>query len=273
MSVSASAAQSDPVRHQRKVRNYLLDSRFQLKYTGYLVGIAVLLSLVLGGLLWALSRQVIAESQATVRQGQETVERGQEVVRESQKVSAVVHMNIVKDPVYGANPELAAVFNDSARDQDKRLEEQQHKLEGDARALRQRSNDLVYQQQRMFVVLLLGLSLLVVGIGLAGIVVTHRVAGPVYRMKRLLGHVGDGHLVLQEKLRKNDELQHFYDAFESMVKSLRRYQEIEISQLDRAIQGLESRVGESHLSELRTLRQKMHEALNSSPTPSLASGR
>jgi nitrogen fixation/metabolism regulation signal transduction histidine kinase len=273
MSVSASAAQSVSARHHRKVRNYLLDSRFQLKYTGYLVGIAVLLSLILGGLLWSVSRQVIAESQETVRQGQETVERGQEVVRESQKVSAVVHMNIVKDPVYGANPELAAVFNDSARDQDKRLEEQQHKLEADARALRQRSNDLVHQQQRMFVVLLVGLSLMVIGIGLAGIVVTHRVAGPVYRMKRLLGHVGDGHLVLHEKLRRNDELQHFYDAFEAMVQSLRNYQEIEIAQLDRAIRGLESKVGEAYLSELHNLRQKMYEALNSSPAPSLASGR
>ena len=73
-----------------------------------------------------------------MKQGQETVSRGQEVVRESQKVSAVVRMNIVKDPVYGANPELAAVFSESAREQDKRLEDQQHKLEADA--LRSRSD-------------------------------------------------------------------------------------------------------------------------------------
>ena len=32
-------------RHQRRLRNYLLDPPFQLKYSGYLVGIAVLLSL------------------------------------------------------------------------------------------------------------------------------------------------------------------------------------------------------------------------------------
>jgi len=100
MTVSASAAA--PIqggRHQRKLRNYLLDSRFQLKYTGYLVGLAVFLSLVLGGLLWSVSQKVISQSQETVRQGQETVARGQEVVRESQKVYDVVYMNIVKDPV------------------------------------------------------------------------------------------------------------------------------------------------------------------------------
>jgi nitrogen fixation/metabolism regulation signal transduction histidine kinase len=272
MSVTASAAPANAGRRQRRLKNYLLDSRFQLKYTGYLVGIAVLLSLLLGGLLASVSRQVIAQSQETVRQGQETVERGQEVVRESKKVSAVVHMNIVKDPVYGQNPELAAVFNDSARDQDKRLEDQQHKLEGDARSLGERSSELVYQQRRMFTVLILVLSLLVTGIGLAGIVMTHRVAGPVYRMKRLLGHVGDGHLLLHDKLRKNDELQHFYDAFEAMVQSLRRRQEVEIAELDRALRGLESKVGEAQLGELRVLRQKMFDALNTSPAPSVRAG-
>jgi len=101
--------------YQRRLRNYLLDAHFQLKYTAYLMGTAILLSIALGTLLWSVSREVIAESHQTVKQGQETVQRGQEVVRESQKVSAVVHMNIVKDPVYGSNPELAAVFNESAR--------------------------------------------------------------------------------------------------------------------------------------------------------------
>ena len=39
-------------RHQRRLRNYLLDSHFQLKYTGYLVGIALLFSFSLGILIW-----------------------------------------------------------------------------------------------------------------------------------------------------------------------------------------------------------------------------
>jgi len=205
--MSPSAVKSSSPRHQRKLRNYLLDSHFQLKYTGFLVATAILLSLALGTLLWSSSREVIAQSQETVKQGQETVERGQEVVRESQKVSTVVHMNIVKDPVYGSNPELAAVFNESAREQDKRLEDQQDKLEKEALALKKRAQDLTRQQTEMFVVLITVLSLLVAGIGIAGIIVTHKVAGPVHKMKRLLGYVGEGHLRLTEKLRKGDELQ------------------------------------------------------------------
>jgi len=261
-------------RYHRKMRNYLLDAHFQLKYTSYLLAIAVTLSLALGTLLWSVSQKVIAQSQETVKQGQETVQRGQEVVRESQKVSAVVHMNIVKDPVYGSNPELAAVFNESAKEQDKRLEDQQHKLEGDAQSLKQRSQQLADQQTQMFVVLIVVLSLLVVGIGIAGILVTHKVAGPIHKMKRLLSYVGEGHLRLTEKLRKGDELQHFFDAFEGMVNSLRERQEVEIGKLDQAIASLHGKVPDDHLSALKSLRQDMRDALETSPAPSmLAPGR
>src|SRR3954464_4734777 len=169
MSATASAPMPATGRYHRKMRNYLLDAHFQLKYTSYLLAIAVTLSLALGTLLWSVSREVIAQSLETVKQGQETVSRGQEVGRESQKVSAVVHMNIVKDPVYGSNPELAAVFNESAKEQDKRLDDQQHKLEADALSLQRRSQDLGRQQSHMFIVLIGLLSLLVIGIGVAGI--------------------------------------------------------------------------------------------------------
>src|SRR4051812_23666453 len=249
--MSPAAVKSSNSRHQRKFRNYLLDSHFQLKYTGFLVATAILLSLALGTLLWSSSREVIAQSQETVKQGQETVQRGQEVVRESRKVSTVVHMNIVKDPVYGSNPELAAVFNESANEQDRRLEDQQKKLETDATALQKRSGELANQQLRMFLVLIIVLSLLVVGIGVGGIVVTHRVAGPIYKMKRLLGYVGEGHLSVREKLRKGDELQHFFDAFESMVNSLRKRQEFEIGRLDQAIKALEGTLPPEQLEDLR----------------------
>ena len=76
MSATASAAMPSTGRHQRKMRNYLLDPHFQLKYTSYLLAISVTLSLALGTLLWSVSQKVIAQSQETVKQGQETVQRG-----------------------------------------------------------------------------------------------------------------------------------------------------------------------------------------------------
>jgi hypothetical protein len=78
-------------RHQRRLRNYLLDSHFQLKYSAYLVLIAIAISACLGIFLWRTSREVLAQSHKAVEQGEQVVARGREVVSESQKVSAVVH--------------------------------------------------------------------------------------------------------------------------------------------------------------------------------------
>jgi nitrogen fixation/metabolism regulation signal transduction histidine kinase len=266
--------------HHRSVKNYLLDFHFQVKYTAYIAAVAVVLSTALGALLWSVSGEVIAQSQRTVRQGQDTVRRGQELVRESQKVSAVVRMNIVRDPVYGSNPELAAIFNQSANEQDAQLQAEQRTLEMNAKALEQRAVQLAAQKDKMFLGLVAVLSLLVIGVSLAGIVVTHRVAGPIFKMKRLLAHVGEGHLRMREKLRKGDELQHFFVAFERMVESLRQRQQQEIDKLSEAIGVLEKTVPADQLDRLLMLRREMQGALESvgpepgqsAPSPATPSG-
>ena len=85
-------------RYKRSVRNLLIDSRFQLKYTGLLVLAALVVSVLLGGFLYATSREVVAESGR--------------VVEESKKVSDVVMMSI-KDN-YGQDTELASAFTEEA---------------------------------------------------------------------------------------------------------------------------------------------------------------
>ncbi|HEU4534114.1 MAG TPA: HAMP domain-containing protein, partial [Polyangiaceae bacterium] len=53
-------------RHQRHVRNYLIDPPFQLKYTGFLVGLAVAFSLALGLALWRTGSEAITLSRTAV---------------------------------------------------------------------------------------------------------------------------------------------------------------------------------------------------------------
>jgi nitrogen fixation/metabolism regulation signal transduction histidine kinase len=268
MSASIPSEATPPFnRRQRHLRNYLLDHHFQLKYTGYLVGIAIVLSIFLGALLWSMGRDVIAQSQETVRRGQETVRQGQDVIHESKKVSEVVRMNIVHDPVYADNPELLAVFNQNAIEQDRRLEQQQRNLQADAAHLEDRAQSLVAQQRRMFAALVLGLLLLVVVIGGAGIVVTHKVAGPVHKMKRLIGYVGDGHFNLHARLRKGDELQDFFEAFEAMVESLRQRQERSIDKIDEALRRLEPIASADELTSLRSFRAEMRDTLKETRGP------
>jgi hypothetical protein len=76
--------------------------------------------------------------------------------------------------------------------------------------------------------------------------------------------------MLTEKLRKGDELQHFFDTFEKMVDSLRRRQQSEIDLLDRAIAGLQGTVPDEQLTQLRALRREMQDALETSPTSVMA---
>lgn len=248
-------------RHQRRLRNYLLDPQFQLKYTGYLVAIALVLSAALGFLLWRTSQTMLAQSRQTVTQGEQVVKRGREVVTESKKVSEVVKMNIVKDPDYQDNPALLSAFKEGAKKQDERLASQQKALEEQSAALKQQSQRLEEQSTTIAWVLSVVLALLVIFIGIAGIIVTHRVAGPIFKMKRHINDVTAGNLSVPSALRKGDELVHFFEAFSDMVKQLRSRQEAEIALLDDAIEKLEAKAEESDLAPLRALRAEMADAL------------
>lgn len=262
--MSDAAAMSAPPtgRHQRRLKNYVLDAHFQFKYTGYLVGIALLFSVCLGTLLWRTSVAMIAQSNKTVEQGGQLVKHGQEVVEESRKVSEVVKMNIVKDPIYSDNPALLEAFKGDADKQDERLKNQQSALENQAASLKQQAQDIESSQHTMFVTLTSALTLLVVIIGIAGILVTHKVAGPIFKMKRQIREVGEGHLRIPNKLRKGDELVEFFGAFETMVINLRARQQGEIDKLDQAIKTLEPKAEPGELDPLYQLRQEMIDALN-----------
>lgn len=262
MSEATTAPAAATGRHQRKLKNYLLDKHFQLKYTGYLVAITVVLSLGLGMLLWRTSNEVLAQSRATVNQGSQVVELGQVVAKESRKVSEVVQMNIIKDEFYKDNPELLAEFKSNAQTQDETLKKQQEQLESQAAALKAQSDNIARQQKVMLATLALALLLLVIGMGMAGIVVTHKIAGPIFKMKRQIRAVGEGNLSIPHKLRKGDELVDFFEAFHDMVVALRAHQAEEIQKLDKAIAAIEGKTEDRALEPLRTLRADMQASLD-----------
>lgn len=248
-------------RYQRSAKNYLLDPKFQLKYTGIIVVTALVLSVVLGLQLWQTSEEVIVQSKQALVQGQETVKRGQQLVTESKKVSEVVSMNIAKDPDYAADPELAKLFKEDSAARDRQLADEQKRLEHDAQLLVQQANYLALQQRKSMYVIFGGLSLLVIAIGFVGIVLTHRVAGPIHKMKGLLRQIGEGKLKIHSGLRKGDELQHFYDAFVLMVEALRKRDASEVARLDEVISSLDGSVATEKLATLRSLRRDIQTRL------------
>jgi nitrogen fixation/metabolism regulation signal transduction histidine kinase len=231
MTTTASMPPEKTGAHKRSVRNYLLDSHFQLKYAGLLVIVAVAISGVMGAVLYETTVAVVTESSA--------------LVDESKKVSEVSRMNI-KD-LASDSPELMTEFNREADAHDKAIADQQ--------AL------LIRRQQRMIGSLVGGLALMVVLIGLLGIYITHKVAGPVYKMTRLLKQVGEGNLHVDARLRKGDELRNFFETFTRMVGGLREIEKRQLAEVDVALAELDGGSKDAAVVALRRLRDAIGSAL------------
>jgi nitrate/nitrite-specific signal transduction histidine kinase len=261
--MSATKNSSGPPRHKRSARNYLLDPRFQLKYTGLLVLVAVLLSGVLGAQLWITSKSVISQSQEAVEQGRKTVKRGQKTVEESKKVSEVVAMNISRE--YEDNPELAKLFNADTEKRNAELAAEQKRLKEDAEALEQQAAYFERQQKETLYVLIGGLAILVIAIAFTGIIFTHKIAGPVFKMSGLLRKVGEGQLKVYSGLRKGDELVDFFETFRKMVDDLRARHEDTMARLQESIDALDGEVDEAKLASLKKLHQDMADRLVDKP--------
>ncbi|MFO0680799.1 MAG: hypothetical protein U0234_02055 [Sandaracinus sp.] len=187
---------------KRRLRNYLLDTRFQLKYTGMVVGVTLVVATLLGSLAYYQS------------QGQTD--------------------SLRLDAATAPDPETAAFIMQQAEDYDRNL------LLGIAG----------------------GVLLLVVSLGVTGILVTHRVVGPAYKLKRLFQDVSGGHLRVYGKLRKGDELWDVFVEFEKMIEKLRQGQRDEISQLQSIIErAKQSGASPEVVGELEGLRDRMEAEL------------
>lgn len=199
----ASTAQAVPQQGpppKRRLRNYLLDARFQLKYTGMVVAVTLVVATILGTVAY-------------------------------QQSHAQTEMMTINLAMAG---ETAEFIEQTAREAD----------------------------QQLLIQILVGISILVVSLGVTGIVVTHRVVGPAFKMKSLFRHVSDGHLKLYGRLREGDELQDVFLEFERMIERLRSNQREEISQLESAIgRAREAGAPESVVNDLTALRDRMEKEL------------
>jgi nitrogen fixation/metabolism regulation signal transduction histidine kinase len=186
----------------------------------------------MGAVLYETTGAVVAESSA--------------LVDESKKVSEVSRMNI-KD-LASDSPELLTEFNREADAHDKVIADQQASL--------------IHRQQRMIGSLVGGLALMVVLIGMLGIYITHKVAGPVYKMTRLLKQVGEGNLHVDARLRKGDELRDFFETFTRMVGGLRAIEKRQLSEIEGALAALERGSKDDAAAALARVRTAMKTAVD-----------
>ena len=74
------------------------------------------------------------------------------------------------------------------------------------------------------------------GVGLWSILMTHRICGPMFVMKRYLLEVAEGRLPSLRPLRKRDEFKDLYDAFDQAISALRANKQRELLQLNTALE-------------------------------------
>lgn len=104
-------------------------------------------------------------------------------------------------------------------------------------------------------IVLIGLGLCV-ALGLYGVVLSHRVAGPMYRLNAELAKLRAGQVTPVTPLRKGDHLVEFYDGFCQATLALREREQREVEVLRRVIASAESE-GVAN-EKIEPLRNRLH---------------
>lgn len=114
--------------------------------------------------------------------------------------------------------------------------------------------------------------ILVLSIGGVGILLTHKVAGPLYKISTFFGRIRDNRLgPAPAKLRKGDELQDFYLSFRDMHNAVRGRVEEDVKVLENALAALESSpdtrspTAQRALEDLRALHKRKEDSLEAPP--------
>ncbi|MBI4509865.1 MAG: methyl-accepting chemotaxis protein [Deltaproteobacteria bacterium] len=118
------------------------------------------------------------------------------------------------------------------------------------------------------------LKMVTVGLGLISVlslfvmVMTHKIAGPLYKIGKYFDRIRDGQLPRVHELRRGDELQDFFEKFKEMDESLRARTKAEVEVLERFLgacrsAGMETSRDLSHcLDELHAMKRRKELALS-----------
>ncbi|NOZ85837.1 MAG: methyl-accepting chemotaxis protein [Deltaproteobacteria bacterium] len=129
---------------------------------------------------------------------------------------------------------------------------------------------VAWGDQRLLIYLGLFILVQALSVILVGVLMTHRIAGPMYRIRRSLMDLAAGHLKEVGRLRKKDELKDLVEPFNELVTSLRDEATRDKDILDETIQAL-SKLNNEELKEiilkLTTQRERKIRHLTSAPPP------
>lgn len=232
-----------PTKHvSRRRRNYLLNPQFQLKYTGLLVLVVFVVGLLLGIVIWRTSSIASDEAQSAATQAERALKESATSARII-RMSAATYGNDAPDLGHTIEQELAQVDREYERNL--------------AEVAARRASVEELRKRMLFLLVGGGVTILII-LSVLGIFITHRIVGPVHRMKRLCRQVGTARLSVREGLRRGDELEDLFDTFVQMTYSLKSLQTGRLASLDAAMEkAQEESVSAEVMSRLRALRAQL----------------
>lgn len=245
-----------------KRRTYLIDRSFQLRATALIVGLTVLISVPLGALLYSTSGQAVAIGRKAVDVGSKANDATAESVKQAELLNKRLEMEAMLK--YGDKPELLEQTKRANALETEKLKKQADLVKAEATNFAAQKEELEKLRNTMLAWVIGSILALVVLVGLAGIYFTHKVAGPIYRMRLLFKEVGAGTFSRQRPLREGDELKDFYSDFIQMVAQLKERQRQELLRLDTAIRKIEgSSIDSTSLAELKAARDAIQTSIGS----------
>jgi nitrogen fixation/metabolism regulation signal transduction histidine kinase len=226
----------------RSTKHYLLDPRFQLKWTSYLVVVVLAVMMALGFFIAKMAGRASDTAEIAMTQAQKAFNES--------KTNNILARSAV-ELAHPDDPALAGAMSESLRE----VDEQSERNLADVRRLQHE----ISRDRRNLQLLIggAGLALLLL-LAVMGIVITHRIVGPVHKLKRLLRRVSTGRLVVDERLRRGDELEELFETFLQMTYSLRAMQNARVATLDATLRRAETTGAAAEVVDgLRALRAQM----------------
>jgi hypothetical protein len=271
--------------YRRSWKNLLINKRYQLRFTLFMVGLSALLMVGLGAWVMGVAEETTAVSKTSVRGdacprlppiGPASPAGGEDEPR-----VPAPSMKLDESAAPGAGSAAAAgsaAPDDEPRHVKVQIDESSMTLTSTlppdfadrvvahwACELRQAATYEQLDRGRLHILwAMIGTGIaLVIGLALYGIKMTHRVAGPLFKVGLYLSKMRDGRFDKVYNLRKGDQLVDFYDQFKAAHGGIVAMQQDDIARIARVIAAADAAGLGQHpaVAELRELSARKEKSI------------
>lgn len=269
--------------YKRSWKNLLLNKRYQLRFTLFMVGFSAVLMALLGWWVMAVADRATtvainnvlgeevckdpASAQAAAPAPEEAAPAAAEAAPPAEPPPVAEGDSGRKKPVVTIEESEMQIL-DSAPPAGKKAEPAAE----DAGALRATFEQckahqaaqiakLEGRKRLIFWVLIAVGSMLVIGLLFYGIKMTHRVAGPLHKVSLYMAKLHDGKYDTVYNLRKGDHLVDFYAHFKAAHAGMKKWQEDDVARLKAVIAAAEESKLEGRSPEMAAALAELKELL------------